>query len=89
MPICSDCALLTEFKYYLGGFLLIYKRRARQLKANAVNCRICKVLYDWLPGTDQDDERSHRLIRLLPFYKSDPNKDLIIYGCRVSNTRDS
>ena len=82
--ICEKCSLLFRAKYLVDGPELKYRRRARQLKDGSTNCQMCKMLYDWLPGSDEDDEKVSGMFYRLLYPGSAPNKDVVEYGLKVS-----
>ena len=82
--ICEKCSLLFSIKYLIDGPEIIYRRRARQLKDGSANCQMCKTLYDWLPGSDEDDEKVRGMFYQLLYPGIAPNKDVMRYGLKVS-----
>ena len=82
--ICEGCSLLFRVKYLIDGPELVYRRQAQQLKDGSANYQMCKMLYDWLPRSDEDDEKVRGMSYQLLYPYSAPNKDVIKYGLKVS-----
>jgi hypothetical protein len=53
--LCDHCQYIFKTKFCLGGAEIVWNRKVKTLLSGRDFCRLCKILFDWLPKEGPND----------------------------------